>query len=159
MPDPEPDSAERRPILVTSAAGQAPSELLDLLFDTLVGAMDALSLPRETELALVLTDDRHLHQLNRDFRGIDRPTDVLSFAVDPDDLPPGEAPNLGDILISVPYASRSASSVGRAPRDELRLLAVHGLLHLLGHDDETEAGAAAMRRLEVRLGVRPADEA
>ena len=156
---PERAAARRRPILVSSAAGQGPAELLDTLFDALVEAMDALALPADTELALVLTDDLQLQQLNRDYRGQDQPTDVLSFAVDPADLPPGEPPNLGDILISVPYASRSARLADREPSDEMRLLAVHGLLHLLGHDDETEAGAAEMRRLEVSLGVRPADEA
>jgi probable rRNA maturation factor len=107
-------------------------------------------------VALVLTDDALLAQLNEQYRGKQGPTDVLSFPTDPEDQPPGEAPQLGDILISVPQAAANAAAAGHSLLEELRLLAVHGLLHLLGHEDETDAGAEAMRAEEVRLGVRPA---
>ena len=121
--------------------------------------MDRLEIPVDHELAIVLTDDAQLHTLNLQYRGIDQPTDVLSFPADPADLPPGEPAYLGDILISVPYAARNAEAAGWSLAEELRLLAVHGLLHLLGHDDETDAGADAMHAMEVELGVRPADDA
>lgn len=111
-------------------------------------------MPPEAELALVLADDTHLQALNRTYRGQDRPTDVLSFPADRADAVPGEPPYLGDILISVAYAGRSAAAAGHDLDAELRLLAVHGLLHLLGHEDESEDGAQTMARLEVELGVR-----
>ena len=120
-------------------------------------AMEQLDVPQGARVALVLTDDAMLHDLNRRHRGIDRPTDVLSFRVDPSDLPEEEGQELGDVVISVPYAQRSARTRGFALGVELKLLAVHGLLHLLGHDDATDEGAAEMRRLETELGVRTAD--
>ena len=96
-------------------------------------------------LSLVLTDDAQLQQLNLDYRGIDAPTDVLSFAVDPN-LPslPGAAPYLGDIIISIPYATRQANQEGHAVNDELQLLTVHGVLHLLGYDHMEPAEKQAM---------------
>ena len=126
--------------------------------DALEAAMRRLAVPEDTEVALVLTGDALLAQLNEQYRGKTGPTDVLSFPVDPEDRMPGEPAQLGDILISVPQAEANAAAAGHAPALELRLLAVHGLLHLLGHEDETEAGAEAMRAEEVRLGVREADD-
>ncbi len=86
-------------------------------------------------LSLVLTDDDQLQQLNRDYRQIDAPTDVLSFSAQ---MPvvdiPDMVPYLGDILISVPYAARQADQEGHTLMEELQLLTVHGVLHLLGHD-------------------------
>ena len=98
------------------------------------------------ELALVLAGDRLLQRLNRDYRGLDRTTDVLSFPG-----PGGEA-GLGDIVISVETASRNARGLGRTLLQELDVLALHGLLHLLGHDHETDGGT--MARLERRLRRR-----
>ncbi|HRA19591.1 MAG TPA: rRNA maturation RNase YbeY [Anaerolineae bacterium] len=126
--------------------------------DGLEAAMRRLAVPEDTEVALVLTGDALLAQLNEQYRGKTGPTDVLSFPVDPEDRMPGEPAQLGDILISVPQAEANAAAAGHAPTLELRLLAVHGLLHLLGHEDETEAGAEAMRAEELRLGVREADD-
>jgi probable rRNA maturation factor len=95
------------------------------------------------EVSLVLAGDHLLRRLNREFRGKDRPTDVLSF--------PGEGgeEGLGDVVISVPTAERNARRQGhRLPR-ELDILALHGFLHVLGYDHETDDGA--MDRLEGRL--------
>lgn len=117
-------------------------------------AMRQLDVPGTAEVAVVLTGDDRLRSLNRQYRGLDEPTDVLSFATSSFDLP-GEALELGDILISLPAAERNARSAGWSVEAELCLLAVHGLLHLLGHDDETEEEAQAMRMLETELGVRP----
>ncbi len=106
----------------------------------------------------MLTDDSRLRELNAIYRGLDEPTDVLSFAADREHVPDSEPPYLGDIMISVECAARGAADSRRALAHELRLLAVHGLLHLLGHQDETEEQAARMRDLEVQLGVRSASD-
>ncbi len=98
------------------------------------------------ELALVLAGDGLLRRLNRDYRGKDDPTDVLSF--------PGEGgeAGLGDIVISVAKAERNARGFGRTLAQELDVLALHGFLHVLGYDHETDDGA--MDRLESRLRRR-----
>jgi probable rRNA maturation factor len=98
------------------------------------------------EMALVLAGDGLLQRLNRDFRGKDRPTDVLSFPGDG-----GEA-GLGDVVISVATAERNARSGGRSLARELDVLALHGFLHVLGYDHETDDGT--MERLERRLRAR-----
>jgi probable rRNA maturation factor len=87
----------------------------------------------EAGFSVVITDDEQLHQLNRQFLEIDAPTDVLSFPSDEIDPDTGE-PYLGDVLISLPRAVAQAQAGGHATRDELQLLVVHGVLHLLGHD-------------------------
>jgi probable rRNA maturation factor len=90
------------------------------------------------ELTLVITDDDAVAELNRQYREVDGPTDVLSFPAQ--DPTPGfvTAPEmeryLGDIIIALPFTKRQAASLNRPLRDELRLLAVHGVLHLLGYD-------------------------
>ena len=83
-------------------------------------------------LTVLLTDDQQLRVLNRDYRGFDETTDVLSFT-DGTELPEMGL-YLGDIAISVPQAQRQADQQGHPLLDELRLLTVHGVLHLLGHD-------------------------
>jgi probable rRNA maturation factor len=108
------------------------------------GAAGALRV--KGEVTLVLAGDRLLHRLNRDFRGKDRPTDVLSFPGDG-----GEA-GLGDVVISVETAERNARALGRTLPQELDVLALHGFLHVLGYDHETDDGA--MDRLERRLRKR-----
>lgn len=133
-----------------------PEADLAFVVAALEAAMRRLAVAEETEVALVLADDALLTRLNEQYRGKLGPTDVLSFPTDPEDQPPDDAAQLGDILISVPQAAANAAAAGHALPEELRLLAVHGLLHLLGHEDETEAGAEAMRAEEIRLGVRPA---
>jgi probable rRNA maturation factor len=87
----------------------------------------------DSELTLVLTDDARLRELNRDYLGIDAPTDVLSFPASETDPETG-ARYIGDILISIPYAAKSAAKVGHPVESEVQLLVVHGVLHLLGHD-------------------------
>ena len=123
----------------------------------------ALRLLREANLPsaqvdILLTDDAAIHTLNFTYRGYDRPTDVLSFAQR--DLVPGSpaaptAPEipilLGDVVISVDTAERQAQEHSVSLEQELALLAVHGLLHLLGYEDETEAGARALHGKEREL--------
>ena len=90
------------------------------------------------EVVLVLTDDATLHGMNRRYRGIDRPTDVLSFDVTDDDEATGE------VYVSLPTAERQASEFGVPVVEELYRLFLHGLLHITGRDDQTEEEAAAM---------------
>lgn len=97
------------------------------------------------ELSLLLSDDSRLQDLNRQFRAIDTPTDVLSFPSGETDPPfPNGRVYLGDIAISVPYAQRQAAAAGHDLLQELQLLAVHGTLHLLGHDHTGQADKALM---------------
>jgi probable rRNA maturation factor len=110
------------------------------------------------EVSVLLTDDATIHALNRDYRGKDKPTDVLSFAQEdlhPDAPPlptlPGAPRILGDVVISVDTAQRQADTHGLTLEFELALLTVHGILHLLGYEDETEAGAALMRVKECEI--------
>jgi probable rRNA maturation factor len=107
------------------------------------GAAEALGV--RGEVCVVLSGDRVLRRLNRRFRGKDRPTDVLSFAG-------GAEGALGDIVISVETAERNARGRGRTLAGELDVLVLHGFLHLLGHDHETDHGT--MDRLERRLRRR-----
>jgi probable rRNA maturation factor len=97
-------------------------------------------------VALVLTGDRAVRALNRRYRGQDKPTDVLSFEGI------GGEDGLGDIVISVETAERNARTLGRTLPQELDVLALHGFLHVLGYDHETDDGT--MDRLEKRLRRR-----
>lgn len=102
------------------------------------------------EVSIVLVDDPRIQAMNRQYRGLDRPTDVMAFSqlegVSVES--PGLPVFLGDIVISVETAQRQAEENGLSAHEELDLLVVHGILHLLGYDDETDAGASEMRRHE-----------
>ncbi len=102
----------------------------------------------EAASTLVLVGDERMRALNRLFRGYDRATDVLSFPAEQTDFP-GSEPYLGDIVISVETAQKQALRRGSHLNRELRVLALHGFLHLLGYDHETDSGE--MRRIEYRL--------
>jgi probable rRNA maturation factor len=93
----------------------------------------------DPEISVVFCDDPFIQALNLEYRGKNKPTDVLSFAQNDPQV-------LGDIIISVPTAVRQAEAVGWPLENEIGLLGVHGLLHLLGYDDETEPGAWEMQR-------------
>jgi probable rRNA maturation factor len=103
-------------------------------------------------VVLLLATDATVRRLNRTHRGLDRVTDVLSFPAE-GELEPGR-PHLGEIAIAVPQAARQARRAGWPARAEMSLLVVHGFLHLLGYDHETDDGT--MRRLEARLLQRTA---
>lgn len=117
-------------------------------------ALQVEHFPKPAEISIVLTDDEQMHVLNRDYRGKDRPTDVLSFSqLEGEPFAEGleGRVELGDIVISVDTAKRQAAEHGHSPQDEIDLLIAHGMLHLLGYDDATEAGAAEMRRHEAEI--------
>jgi probable rRNA maturation factor len=110
-------------------------------------------------VTLALVGDRHVRALNRRYRGIDQVTDVLSFATGPEDrrITEGESavrqrPSLGDVVIATGMAARQARMAGHSVATEFRILALHGLLHLLGYDHELDDGH--MARLERTLRRR-----
>ncbi len=105
----------------------------------------------ECEVSITLTDDEHIHELNRKYRGIDRATDVLSFALHESDEPAiifedteSQVDVLGDIVVSVERARAQALEYGHSFRRELIFLIVHGMLHLLGYDHIEEADRLEM---------------
>lgn len=107
-----------------------------------------------SELSLVLCGDATIQPLNAQWRGKDAPTDVLSFPMQEGDDLLQDDPVLGDLVISVETAARQAAERGHSLEQELLVLLVHGLLHLLGHDHEDEenpAQAERMRDEELRL--------
>lgn len=93
---------------------------------------------RHVSVSLILTDDQSIHDLNRDYRKKDRPTDVISFAYRENPFPgiEEECEELGDIYISIDTALRQAAEYGVSLHDEIKRLVIHGILHLLGFDHE-----------------------
>jgi probable rRNA maturation factor len=128
-----------------------------MLESVLTRALAAQGVVGSVAVSLVVTDDAELRDLNRQYRGIDLPTDVLSFSQD--DSGPGQerelfptvesvARPLGDVIISGDRVREQARDYGHTERRELAYLAVHGLLHLLGFDHETEDDKREMRSAE-----------
>ena len=111
----------------------------------------------ESEVTLVVEDDEHLRQLNQQFLGIDAPTDVLSFPADEID-PDSGMRYLGDIILSYPRAQEQAAAAGETVGEEMQLLVVHGMLHLLGFDhagaEEKDAMWAAQQQALDRIGCK-----
>ncbi len=111
------------------------------------------------EVAVALVTDAHIRKLNSQYRRKPVPTDVLSFPADhgsrtPDHGPRTPGPVLGDIVIATGVARRQAREAGHSYQTELRVLALHGLLHLLGYDHDRKNDAGRMARLEARLRRR-----
>jgi len=110
------------------------------------------------EVSLVFTDSETVKQLNRDYRGVDEPTDVLAFYMLPqkeaDDsfaLPPDGVTRLGEVIISYPQATEQAKEQGHSTERELTLLVIHGILHLTGYDHEEPEEESKMREREREL--------
>jgi probable rRNA maturation factor len=112
--------------------------------------------PERAEISLLLTDDAGMRALNRTWRGLDKPTNVLSFPASALPSPDGVS-QLGDIVLAFDTAAREADDENKLLTDHVLHLLVHAVLHLLGHDHEAEEQAAVMEALEVealaRLGV------
>ena len=129
----------------------------DLLERAAAATLRRQSAP-DGDLTLVLTGDERLRELNRDFLGIDATTDVLSFPADETDPETGRR-YLGDVVISSARAESQALARGHAPEQELQLLVVHGVLHLLGHDhagaDEKARMWAAQAEILESVGISP----
>ena len=133
-----------------------PEGIVDLLITAVSHTLHHQQILPPAQLTLLLTDDATIQQLNRDFRQVNTTTDVLSF---PDgSIPRGmDIPYLGDIAISVPCASHQADQTNHDLASELQLLALHGTLHLLGHDhtepDEKAAMWTAQQAILKQLGL------
>jgi probable rRNA maturation factor len=110
---------------------------------------------RPGEVTVVVTDEQGIRELNRDFLGRDTITDVLAFATQEEGgpfVPAPEAGNyLGDVIVCYPRAVEQASEQGHSAQEELSLLVVHGVLHLLGYDHATEKEQAAMWALQEEI--------
>lgn len=112
------------------------------------------AMARSIEVGLLLTSDEAMRALNRDYRGQDRPTNVLAFeAGEPEGeaMAAGQTLLLGDVVLARETLLREAQAQDKAPADHLRHLVVHGVLHLLGFDHEAEAEAARMEAAEIEI--------
>jgi probable rRNA maturation factor len=114
--------------------------------------------PGYTELTLAITGDDEIRTLNLRYLGVDAPTDVLSFGERLESAPgtrfvaaPGEPTYLGDVVISYPRAKEQAASAGHSVTDELLLLVVHGVLHLLGYDHAGQAEKRTMWAVQEKI--------
>ena len=130
---------------------------LERLRRTLQTAARLTEVRQDALTVLTLTSDAHVREYNRRYRGIDEPTDVLAFASQerPKDqrfqAPPGTEHWLGDIVISLQRARAQARAAGHPVEEELRMLAVHGFLHLLGYDHANDADERRMTALTQRI--------
>ena len=135
-------------------AAQVESSLIERAVKT---TLAHLSVPEDTSLTIAITDDQQVQELNRKFRGVDNPTDVLSFPAGHVD-PENGTTYLGDVIISYPQAVIQAERRGHTTECELQLLVVHGTLHLLGHDHAEPAEKASMWAVQgevlIQLGIR-----
>jgi probable rRNA maturation factor len=149
------------PQTLVEAAAQAAFAAAEIP-DALAGA---LATGRPAEMSLVLADDAIVQTLNRDYRDKDRPTNVLSFALlddtdDTDGVLAAEAGMpilIGDVVLAYETVLREAGEQGKSFKDHVTHLVIHGVLHLLGYDHETDSDADRMERLETsilaRLGI------
>lgn len=114
-------------------------------------ARSGVELAADSELSVVFTDDAHMHLLNLRFRGKDKPTNVLSFPTAPTLAGKRFGSLLGDIVLAAETVTREATDQGLTLDHHLTHLIVHGFLHLIGHDHETDAEALVMERLETAI--------
>lgn len=130
-----------------------PAEMEDLLCHTLEAVGGKHGVPAEAEVGITLVDNKQIQQINAEYRGIDRATDVISFALNDETDEPGLDSDtaqemehlLGDIVISLEQAALQAEEYGHSLQREVAFLAVHGMLHLLGFDHQDEAGELQMQ--------------
>ncbi|HHV82501.1 rRNA maturation RNase YbeY [Tepidanaerobacter sp. EBM-49] len=132
-------------------------ELEDLIAKVINAALLAENVSGDVEVSIVLVDDEYIQNLNKNYRSIDAPTDVLSFAmresVDESDISfeCEEEELLGDVVISLERARSQAEEYGHSIEREIGFLVTHGILHLLGYDHETESERAVMRNKEEKI--------
>ncbi len=136
----------------------APPNILadaEKMITSAIFAANAVAGPVRGTVAVLVDGDDRLQALNRQWRGIDKPTNVLSFAAP--DAPGGDGRHIGDIAISYETAAREAQAERKPLPDHLAHLSAHGFLHLLGYDHESDGDAETMERLErtilARVGV------
>lgn len=130
------------------------TKLESLVHEALVVAHELTGITNETEISVVLVDDQEIRELNKEYRGIDQATDVLSFALEEglDFVQPlGEPIVLGDIVISLERAEAQRMEYGHSLEREVGYLAVHGFLHLIGYDHLNETDKKSMRLKEEEI--------
>lgn len=123
---------------------QVSQHQLNLVKDILEYAASYLDLPANTEMSVTLMNNEHIHQINKEYRGINKPTDVISFAMEenngedeivfPDDMDIEIPKSLGDLMVSMEKVVEQANYLGHSTDRELGFLVVHGFLHLNGYD-------------------------
>lgn len=133
------------PIVHVAVDDGVDPELAAIAQDEASAVLSALGLPGGTELSLYLVNDPKMQELNRTWRDLDRPTDVLSF---PQDAGGGL---LGDVVVDVEAVHRQSEAHGLSRVEELRFLLIHGVLHLLGHDHHETDERTAMEAQEQRV--------
>jgi probable rRNA maturation factor len=126
------------------------------LRDLVIAVLEAEGVAGPSALGVAFVGEREMQALNAEHRGLDEVTDVLAFPLDGrDELPAGLERQLGDVVVCHAQAARQAGDAGAPALDEMRTLVVHGLLHLLGHDHEVDAGEMLARQEQLRA-VLPA---
>jgi probable rRNA maturation factor len=115
----------------------------------------AAALPKDEQgkiITVLFADDETMQDLNKEWRGLDKPTNVLSFPAPKDQpVPPGEFPLLGDIVLGFGTCVREAEAAGKTLGDHTCHLIVHGVLHLLGYDHENDKDADVMEAAEIKI--------
>ncbi len=117
---------------------------------TACAILDLLNLP-DAELSIVLCDDAFIHPINKDYRAKDKPTDVLSFSQREGEFAFQDDNILGDVIISVETAQRQAKERKHSTENEIKILLIHGILHLLGYDHIEDNEAEVMQKKEREL--------
>ncbi len=131
-----------------------PIEKYEALFQKISkSAEKILKLPKDYELSVTFVRSQTIHKINRDYRGIDRPTDVISFAIrdNEDDFIPEEEKDLGDIFININYCKKQAKEYGHSYDREMGFLFTHGMLHCLGYDHMKEEDEKVMFTLQDQI--------
>jgi len=143
---------------LTVEAGDWPGEaaLTDLAGRAIAATFAELAPPRpgRSELGVVFTDDARIRELNAGWRGKDKATNVLSFPAFPETKSGPLPPLLGDVVLAAETVANEAALEGKPLDNHITHLVIHGLLHLLGHDHETDAEAEAMEAIERRALAR-----
>lgn len=138
--------------VTVSVARRSPAPVSDVWIARLVtGALEGAKAKGVEEVGVVFVADKEMIALNKAYRGKDKTTDVLSFGNDGAWAGEGGAGLLGDIVISMPQIRRQAAEAKKPVRDELAMMLVHGVLHLLGYDHETLKDEKVMFPLQKRI--------
>ena len=128
-------------------------ELETLVRRVLAKGAELQKVPEDAEISLLICDGPTIHELNREYRNVDAPTDVLSFALNEgdEDISEEEALALGDIVINIDRAKEQAEEFGHSKEREIAYLSVHGFLHILGYDHYEEEEKKEMRKAEEEI--------
>jgi probable rRNA maturation factor len=132
-------------------------DIRESIHDAVIETYRFTNSPSDAALTVLLTDDHYIRKLNFQYRGIDKPTDVLSFQNE-EDFSGYDEKYLGDIIVSIPTAEVQSSEAGHPIKNELSLLVIHGVLHLLGYDHDSSENKRVMWALQEkvlsRLGIQ-----